>query len=317
MQNIKDFSTTVVVGAFFVIGSILILNLLRQKRLFSRKEFNPKETPTLLAIFLLAVCYFSGMFLEITSDYAIKDSSYILPMPFFPLEDNLKVEVLFHNNSCYDPTPLGWEVFKANLFSKCGEKGYGEKLEKLEDEIKSEPKNENRRDIIGRYVVNQNLQQILKETTFNIYYEGKNAVYREENYFKELMHIQQRIDFIRAIGMGSGILAFLLIIGNILLIICLLINLHSPKLLSGLFKWLNPSYGLNNQNEKKENKVLVKKISKRSVIILIILIGIYFITFPIFTFEEGQFNKRIFGYFIKLDSLQKNEHMQIINVNNN
>lgn len=320
MQNIKDLGSTVVVGAIFVICIIIIWKWLTQKRLFSRKEFNPKELPALFTIFFLAVCYFSGMFLEITSDYAIRDSSYILPMPLFPDEDSMKVEVLFQNNYCFNLTPLGREVFKANLFSKHGEKRDEEKLEKLKEVIVNSDPNDNFRRLIRRTYGKfsfQQIQIILKNTTFNIYYNGKNTVYREENYFKEMTNIQQRIDFIRSISMGFEILAILLIFGNLVLIVCLLINLRSPKLFSGLFEWLKLSRMLKYKNERIRTTVVVTKIIKRSVIILIILIVLYLITIPIFEHEEKQFNKRIFGYFIKLDSLQKNEHMQTINIDNN
>jgi hypothetical protein len=323
MQNIKDFSATVVVGAFFVMGSIIILKWLLQKRLFSFKGFNSKEAPTLLAIFLLALCYISGMFLEFTSDYAIGGSSKkqdiirCLLMPLYPEEADLKVEVLFENDSCSNLTDLGKAVVKVNLFSKYGERRYREKIEKLENKIESNP-NVNLRCLIKRTYGGTRFLQILKDTTFNIYYNGKNAVYREENYFKELMDIQQRIYFIRSIGLGSWLMAILLIVGNLVLILCLPINLLFPKLFSGLFEWLKPSRILKYKNEKKRNIALTKKIIIRSVIPLIFLIGLYyFITMPTFKHEEIQFNKRIFGYFIKLDSLQKNEHMQIINVNNN
>lgn len=219
--------------------------------------------------------------------------------------------------TCYDPTPLGWEVFKANLFSKYEEKRYEEKLEKLEKKIKLEPNDENRHLIIRTYVGIQHLQQILKENTSNIYYNWKNAVYREENYFKELMDIQQRIDFIRAIGMGSAFMVIFLFIVIIFWILCSDINIDFPKLLSGLFRWLNPSRRFRYEKNEKKNYVLAGKIIWRSFLLLILIFIFHLITSKIYRHEEIQFNKRIFGNFIKLDSLQKNEQMQIINVNNN
>jgi hypothetical protein len=311
MSEIKDLSGTIVIGALFIAGLAFMSNwLLKIKKYFKKflKFFNDalnlerKQIFVLLAIPALALCYTTGVLLEDTSDYIVgksSDKTFELRdvMFYFPKEDELKKEVLIRSD--FNLTELGKEVCKAHLFSKLGDKNYEEIFEAFENRILSNIyPNLNVMELayklwdqifkgiflstffeeFPKKFLEEFSKKFLEEfrsTSLNIYYYAKNRVYREENYFKELMDIQGRIDFIRSLAWGSFILLF------IVTVIC------SFRFFQCQFEFFKiwPS------------------------IIILILIFFLFHIAAIFAYEteEKQFNKRVFGYFLSLNESQKNK----------
>lgn len=284
MSYIKELGATFVIGAFFIVGLALMLNWLLDKRYIKRffsknqtdKKYNLKQIFVLFTIPALALCYTTGIILEDTSDYCADQPSFsfrskiILSalMFWFPREGQLKKEVLFSTDS--ELTKLGKEVAKAHLFSRFGDKYYRCGFKILEDVVLDYPCLKLTE--LG-IISNDPILKELKNTSLTIYYTAKNTVYREENYFKELMDIQYRINFTRSLALGSILLFYL-------------------TLFLGFFQ------------------IIFKKrceIRKAAAWLISILLVLHILGLGTYVHEEKQFNKRIFGYFLLLDKSQKNK----------
>lgn len=303
MPHIKELGATFLIGSFFIAGLVLTFNWILDKRYFKKyfnakgSQFDLKQISLWLAIPALALCYITGILLENTSDYIVgKDSDktwvYETLMCGFPRDEDLKKEVLFIESEDYKLTALGKEVCKAHLFSRFGDNHKFQFFECIVLHHNS---------TCSRSIFKCLIPAEFWETAFRIYYNAKNKVYTEDNYFKELMDIQHRVDFIRSLALSSR----LLLVATLIIYLILRLKLTNSTLVNKvkrLFPVSQDQTGEADDHDKGRSKPL-----NRIIVPFIILM--VFIIFTCYTYkhEKKEFNKRVFGYYLSLVKSEKDK----------
>lgn len=117
-------------------------------------------------------------------------------------------------------------------------------------------------------------KEIFENIAVKIFYDSKNYVYRDNNYFKELSKIQDRIFFSRSFCLSILITLFTLFLTFIIL---LPIIITRPP--------LNPRWS---------------KYSIYNAIFIGLFIGLFYVGTRAFKAEEEAFANRVFGYYLSL-----------------
>jgi hypothetical protein len=153
---------------------------------------------------VVAVCFVLGLLVEDIS-YKFADKARLQHLWLLPTEDDMRTDTLFGEKwkRCisktgelndrtksaiaeFVPEPLAIELNDLGLLSRLGGKSGRKVIPLLTPEQST-------------YYDWSNVTENDFITTANaVYYEAKNTVYKEPNYFHEMNHIRMRIDFARA-----------------------------------------------------------------------------------------------------------------------
>lgn len=106
----------------------------------------------------------------------------------------------------------------------------------------------------------------------SLYFQAKNKVFQDPNYFRELSLIQARINFARSLALVAGVLLFLALIGVV----------------ATVARYLNGVPALAPKNQR---------LALRAVIALVFSWVLCALTLSSFCREEDEFNERVFGYY--------------------
>jgi cation transport ATPase len=128
---------------------------------------------------------------------------------------------------------------------------------------------ENKKNIKGEYVLHKNEFDRIVGSFNNLYYKSKNVVYREDNYFNELIKIEHRLNFIRSFTF----LSFCFVIVSILNVLIFFI--------------------------KRIHATFTSRVIFLCLFVLLMFLGrIAFIS------EHVNYNLRIYGYVLSLEESQ-------------
>ncbi|TWT63977.1 hypothetical protein [Rubinisphaera italica] len=176
-ESLAKISTSIGIGAFFLLGLCLIIELIRPSFIlrYLKSDHIPKGIST---SFVLAIAFVFGLLIENLSSYVADRIDYLTPLPN---EKSLRAQVLLreglkdrYTNSDYMMDFL----FKTNVPQ--------EQIDILKNGAGDTP---------------------LKDLSVNdIYYTAKNIVYREDNYFIELTYFQSRVNFARSFTLACVLL---------------------------------------------------------------------------------------------------------------
>ncbi|MHC4517402.1 MAG: hypothetical protein ACYTAS_02330 [Planctomycetota bacterium] len=290
MPSLEDFGATVVIGACSIAGLALAIDWLWDKPWFSYLKRDAGENAPLgLMIVLLAASYAVGMLIENTSDYVIGVQTDELSLPQLltwpvPSESDLKKNVLFQEGAHgAKMTRLGREVHEAGLFRKYAGADF-----RLCGEDRS----------IGlvTWGMARHLggADTLKSVSMKVYYAAKNEVFREDNYFGELMDIQRRIDFARSFGLGAAYVFVAVVLG--------VLGRSAYAAVGTVCRILRPSKAGDDPGSPREDRTekglcdTIRRVLAFSAVVCFF----YYVALSIYEYEETQFNKRVFGYFISM-----------------
>lgn len=147
--------------------------------------------------------------------------------------------------------------------------------------------------LINEQFKSENPQKKTKDAVNAIYYKSKNWCYSQvPNHFQELEMIQNRIEFSRSIGLVIMFLIWPLILLTLWQGIRILIinrNLSEMK-----FGRLNDDDYINSQLKKLE---YLNWLSKKNIILIVFLIGLFFLAKTGYRVTEQNFDERVFGYY--------------------
>ncbi len=228
-------------GSFFLLGLGVLFDL-HYPGPFVR-YLNATHVPKAISTtFVLAIAFIVGLLLENVSSYIADEFNLITPLPG---EKELRVKVFV--DSKLDHQYRNSEEMMA-LLAKI-----------------SLPKNEE--DLIKNGMQGHPLSLLSINT---VYYTGKNLVYRNDNYFKELSHYQTRINFARSFTLAS----------------LLLLAITLASLFSFLIRTMH------------------KKAFTHVCLLSVAFAVLYILGRYAYTSEEIEFNKRVFGYFLSIIQTQ-------------
>jgi hypothetical protein len=292
MPTLEDFGATIVIGACSIAALVLAIDWLWKTKLFSKlKGDAEKEAPLALMFLLLAVSYAVGMLIENTSDYVIGLQVDELPvprrlMPRVPSESELKRDVLFEvDESGAKMTRLGREVYMAGLFAQFA----GVELRLGGD---------GRTVTLAKWDAHRQLGRTntLKSISMKVYYAAKNRVFQEGNYFGELMNIQHRIDFARSFGLGAAYVFALVLLFTVARCVHGVVNT-----VIGCFFQFGTGVRSHTQRENCPSEK-PSHVVWRVLTFCLVAWLFYYVALSVYKYEETQFNKRVFGYFLSLDT---------------
>lgn len=292
--DLKDFGATIIVGAYVLFGADLIVYWLFGRNFSSAIIRKTRFDRTTLFAIATAASFAIGMLAEDLSSKFVDEIGPYQELGLLTAEDDIRARALFGKNPCEKLRPLAREMARFHLISLYGGAKYsgdtvGTEFEKLilaTDKLCIEPVSD------ANPVTPENLGKVASR----IYYEAKNRVFQEGNYYDEMRRIQIRVDFARSVAVVS--LAFGIIVTPIALLVRLL-----PLRRFVRFKavaWLF---------ELTQGGVFVGRndaIRRTSGLIVLFLV-FYWCGQLAFADEELEFDLRAFGYFktLPIDTLVK------------
>lgn len=139
--------------------------------------------------------------------------------------------------------------------------------------------------ILGNFKLNRsnNIRRDLSGLVNSVYYQAKNTVYREDNYFKELGLIQNRIDFARSLSVIS----------------VLFIVLTFTFFVMAVAKIFYLRFSRNDHSMSK-----IPRLAISTVILSMVFAGVFLAARDAYAAEEAEFNRRVFGYYASMKQEQ-------------
>lgn len=117
----------------------------------------------------------------------------------------------------------------------------------------------------------------------SVYYQAKNTVYREDNYFKELGLIQNRIDFARSLS----VISVLFVLTTLTFFVMTVVKILYLSFTSG---------------DDKRSKIPTLTIS--TAILSMVFAGVFLAARDAYAAEEAEFDRRVFGYYASMKQEQ-------------
>ncbi|MCA9031566.1 MAG: hypothetical protein KDA66_12210, partial [Planctomycetaceae bacterium] len=244
-------------------------------------------------------------------------------------QDDLRFDALFREESKgdYKPTPIARELARRQVFSRYASDAEYSSLVRLEKLIVSNsdlgvlrPKSSTQVTTGGRKDQNDEKEDLLlvqlRAWSNNVYFfPAKNTINLVRG--DELDRIQTRIDFARSIGMSAALLSNVAIVMGLLHVLLLLLVIAGPipELRAWVAipqRWLIPVLDApepkedetpskwRRSNDGPNEMPLVTYVFFRNVALVVLLISISAMGKLAYEKEEGEFNKRAFGYFATL-----------------
>jgi hypothetical protein len=266
--DLKDLGATLVTGAYFLLGVIFLFYLFSGARFVFFLLFAKRITSVAVTILILSLAFGAGILLEDISNDVVDSDKPNLLSPLLPLERDLRAQALFGKAfvagiPTSTPAPLSREAAKLGIFTKYEPDGFAVQAAVMNKQ--------------ARVTADQ-----LKNVTVPLYYEAKNTVYREANYYNELRQIQTRIDFARS----SALLSLLLAVIGLVFAVTAAVQ---PNLGGRIaLRW------------KLAHQALPYGALAVRTLVVPALIGILFLGRFAYCQEEMEFDKRVYGYFFSL-----------------
>lgn len=259
--NIIELGGTLVVGAYLILGFLLISHIFFETQILERiQKFTQFEDIGLRAL-LVTIFFATGMLAEDLSNKFVDIDTPLQEINVLPSEQNLRYEALFGSTDSTKLNKLGETIVLSGLLSM-HDRANGEKIRKsVENAIPFE-----------HYQIDKD---DLKSSSSSLYYQAKNITYKEKNYYDELSKIQTRIDFSRSFATISLFLGFVTIV-------TFFVKVGKMSL-----------YDKGNGIASSDPKVVVYKAG----MLLISFAVLFGIGRMAYASEEREFNNRVFGYY--------------------
>ena len=273
--NIEELGTTLAVGAYIIFGAEILLLAYFGSNVNRIIKAGERLGAWGSRSLVVVACFAIGMITEDLSNKFVDNINWWQEISILPAENELRSKSLFGKVPPEKFSDLTQNAAKNRLLSTYGGK-HGEEIE---------------------YLINHNDKASLKKIKQNdffeaankLYYQAKNAVYLEDNYFAELRRIQVRIDFARSFAIISVILLFTTLI-------LFLLKLIFPNLQLDHF----PGVKFVKHKKSKTQKISHLQYIERTIGGVIIFGLLFVIGHSAYSSEEREFNSRVFGYFITL-----------------
>ncbi|ODS34056.1 MAG: hypothetical protein SCARUB_00829 [Candidatus Scalindua rubra] len=272
--SFQDFGATLIIGAYVVIGVELLLYIFFGTNLYFRLEIRNKLTQLSTVGLLIAFCFAIGMLMEGASNVIVdKYKKDKLINTLLPSEKSIRKEVLFKIVNKSPDKIRNNSLPSEKTVKEIKATSLGLELAKLG--LLSRYGGINRK-AVERYILSKKdlieFEEDLGKIASVVYYPAKNRVYREPNYYDELKHIQTKINFTRSFSLVSILLV-------LVTIIFAAVRYPSAKINNFRKLWM-------------------------VICIVFAFILVHFIGRFVFKWEEMEFDKRAFGYFISLHEVK-------------
>jgi hypothetical protein len=271
-----------------------------------------EEKVTVVAL-LTVTSIASGICIESLSD-SLADQTTVIYHTIWRSDHDHKIAVLFEPKAgVWRPTMLGHQIAAAGMFARAApdavKKGIAQEVQELVrtgGAIRVGADDKHGRPTIRLASRDANIETL--DLVRPAYYEGKAAVFREPGYAEELTRIQQRIDFGRSwcfLGAIGAIIAVAIIlgVGAVVSFFCLVLTMRIGLLPFGLaiLYWME----LSQDPRFRPAAIGVWRMPastrrsstlSRSFIMLGVSIAMYFIGGSVYSHQEDELDKRVFGY---------------------
>lgn len=298
--GLKELGVTFLVGAIAILGWDLIYYVFRGKGLFSyfqdwlsgwdekvdpaTEKHESKESTVRTAIFI-GLAFAIGVLAEDISsmtekvDGPARMAAYIIRWP---------PELV----NRYGRSPKDESRIATLLGTKCEPESLAYDLARTHTFARADPKDGAN---VDAWIIEGNRSNVCQKTTadsiIRLYYFAKNKAFENSNYYDDMKQIQIRLEFLRSLSL----IALLWLVSVI--IVCAGTIAKPPE-----------------HEESKDGRT--NKIRKAKLVILwqgiFVLLGVFFLSFLISwanAREQGEFNKRAFGYLstMRLSDVEKRE----------
>lgn len=301
--DLKELAATLAIGAFFFFGvEFIFLNFFGRgpmTKIF--QDFDKSVHQYVIGAVIITLCFIFGMVIEDASNKFVDDDTWLVTAELLHSDENIKYNVFFEKQISLSETEefrdaVRKSVFvqkacKNNLFKDLGnddENKFVEYLKKL--------KNPDYQATFAEYLNSDETtaRDKLKNVAKNFYYNAKNAVYRNQTYYDELKKIQLRIDFSRAmVAVASFLMTIIILVAGFKILLNLVISIASS---------LDDRSVIYKQLYKFRKNLFATPVLRwrRLLIAGLLLCSIFGLALFAYSTEEGEFNKRTFGYYISL-----------------
>lgn len=130
-----------------------------------------------------------------------------------------------------------------------------------------------------------------------LYYTAKNIVFQTSEYNRELSRIQSRIDFTRSLMMVSPMLFF-----TVAILLCIAIVFRAIFYTHDFRQKISTVQTSSPKCQTDEGQKNIVSLKSSAALLLALWITGQ-LSYSAYTHEENEFNKRVFGYFVTLYSL--------------
>lgn len=269
--NLAELGTTLFVGGYLIFGLLLVRVVLfggsfLPKQISSRVDPQTRIGQLGLGVVVVTVCFGLGMLAEDLSNKFVDTDVFWQNdlFPVLPTERSMKMNALLGEGLSNEVSHLIKEMAWRGILSRYG----GEFGDCMELAI----------------LCNQPKRGIEWEdsVTLAVYYQAKNAVFKEENYFDEMSKIQTRLDFARSFAILSACMAAIVM----LIIFASFIR------------------GITRKNRVKN------RIYQPALLLLLVFSACYSLGCFAYVSEEREFNLRAFGYFSSMKADEESEFLK-------
>jgi len=268
---LAEFGTTIVLGGFFILSLAVIFAILYLSNLlpvfFYTSRFNVKSYITFGTIPILVLCYVFGMLLEDWSSPVLSEFNKNI----FPSDREIRHDV-FYKDDKYDLGSFADRYVDKTSNTKIINKPTNSS--QSETSIKINQKTNNYKKKIPD-------DDACKEVALQLFFNSKNPVYRNNNYFKELSQIQERIFFSRSF--------------------CLSIFISTCTITLVTIGVL--AYRIKRQLPTRSSSL---KFITYSIIFICFYVCLFYVGGKAFENEEWAFANRVFGYYLSLPENEQN-----------
>lgn len=279
--DLSEFVGTLCIGGGIILGLAILIRAFVGVELVSIVE--RLDGKLLGNTFVLTMAAFAlGMVAEDASDhYVDTDGQFLQKTLGFATESEIRTGVLLGRSgeiisraSDASAKEAEWQNL-ARAYANLGlfsaqDPEFGTKIEQA---IKSKSK----------LIHSPDLNKLIRITVNGVYYQAKNTVYREDNYFKELGLIQNRIDFARSLS----VLSVLFVIITIAFFFMAVAKIFYAKLL---------------KREGAFSKI--PALTASATILITVFIGVFLVARDAYAAEEAEFDRRVFGYYASMKQEQ-------------
>jgi hypothetical protein len=250
-ESLYEVSATLALGGFFLFGTLVIIEI--GKRDVLKTFLNTYYIPQFFAASLgFSLTFIAGVFLEVLSD-DVAENFTILFQPI-GTEQKIRTQALLSTPGLDNRLRYHGEYIR---YARCVLTA--EEVASVEKYVKNHPNP-------GLAELSKSTPNCAEKLVNDLFYEAKNRVYQDKNYFSDLSELERRIKFLR----GVALACFLLLIS--------LIGV-------GLYRIVSSK----------------KRYWEVTIPITIVLITLYASARYAYTQEAKTFAKKVFGYYLVVE----------------
>jgi hypothetical protein len=250
-ESLYEVSATLALGGFFIFGTLIIIEI--GKRDVLKKFLNTYYIPHFFAASLgFSLTFIAGVFFEVTSDDVAERFTFL----FQPIgtEQKIRTQALLNTPGLDNRLRSHGKYIR---YARCVLTA--EEMKSIEQCIKAHPNP-------GLAELSKSTPNCAEKLVNELFYEAKNRVYQDANYFSDLSELGRRIKFLR----GVALACFLLLLA--------LIGVGVYRIVSSK-----------------------KRYWEITIPIAVILLALYASARYAYTQEAKTFAKKVFGYYLAME----------------